>query len=157
MNPPNDNMNPEILDEHHKLFIQQSVESGEVWGLHCKDGWANADSCEFEEVIVYPFWSSAALAESCAIQEWNIYRPKSLDLAEFLENWCVGMYKEFILAGINWNEKMEGKEIDSLDLALQIIQELKRLNKELKYKLYKNQADLEQVLLEVISDERQTL
>jgi hypothetical protein len=150
-------MSPEKLEEQHKLFVLQSVESGQVWGLHCKEGWANADSCEFEEVIVYPFWSSAELAQSCAIQEWKIYQPKSLDLAEFLENWCVGMYKEYILAGINWNEQMEGKELDSLDLALQIIQELKRRNVQLKYKLYKNQAELERVLLEVITDERHSV
>ena len=135
-------MNIDKIEAQHQLFIRQSVESGFVWGLHCIDGWANADSCEFEEVVVYPFWSSPELAQTCAIQEWSIYQPKSLDLAEFLENWCVGMYKEYILAGINWDENMEGKEIDSLDLALQIIQELKRQKKELRYKLYKNQASV---------------
>lgn len=145
---------PEKTEAQHALFIQQVAETGLVWGLHCTEGWANADSCEFEDVIVYPFWSSADLAKVCAIQEWAIYQPKSLELAEFLENWCVGMHKEYILPGVNWDENMDGKELESLDLGLQIVQELKKTGKELTFKLYTSQAEYEKMILDVISDER---
>ena len=145
---------PEKTEAQHQLFIQQVVESSMVWGLYCPDGWANADSCEFEDVVVYPFWSSADLAKICSVEEWKIYQPKSLELAEFLENWCVGMHKEYILPGVNWDEQMDGKELESLDLALQIVQELKRQGKELKFKLYKSQAEFEKMILDVVSSER---
>jgi len=146
--------NSEKIETQHKLFVQQVAETGLVWGLHCKDGWANADSCEFEGVIVYPFWSNPDLAQICAISEWSVYAPKSLELAEFLENWCVGMHKEYILPGINWDENMDGKELESLDLALQIVQELKRQGKELTFKLYKSQTEFENMILDVVADER---
>jgi len=144
----------EKTDYQHKLFVAEVAQEGLVWGLNCPEGWANADSCEFEDVIVYPFWSNADLAKTCAVAEWSIYQPKSLELAEFLENWCVGMHKEYILPGVNWDKDMDGKELEALDLALQIVQELKRQNKELTFKLYKSQAEFEKMILDVVSEER---
>ncbi|MBC7389190.1 MAG: DUF2750 domain-containing protein [Opitutaceae bacterium] len=138
-------------------FIIQSVTQGKVWGLHCEQGWSNADSCDLEDTVVYPFWSTEELAQLCAVDEWSVYAPKYLDLSEFLENWCVGMYKEYILAGIDWNPKLEGAEVDSIDLALKLVQELKKQKKEVKLKLYKNLADFEKMLLEVIEEERKSL
>ena len=147
----------EQIEKAHKEFVKEVSALEQVWGLHCKEGWANADSCEYEQVVVYPFWSNPTLAQSCAVQDWSIYQPKSLDLPEFLENWCVGMFKEYILAGTNWNPSLEGKEQDPLDLALQIVQELKRLKKSLQFKLYRDLAEYEQMLLDVIEEERSTL
>ena len=140
-----------------KQFITQSVIEGKVWGLHCEQGWSNADSCDLEDTVVYPFWSSEELAQLCAVDEWKVYSPKHLNLSEFLENWCVGMYKEYILTGINWNPKLEGAEVDSIDLALKLVQELKKQNKDVKLKLYKNLDDFEKMLLEVIEEERKSL
>ena len=147
----------EPAEEQKKQFIRDVVTAEKVWGLHCEEGWSNADSCELEDTVVYPFWSSDTLAKECAQDEWKVYAPKHLHLPEFLENWCIGMYKEYILAGINWDVNLEGSEVDSIDLALQIVQEAKRQNKELKFKLYKNQADFEKMLLDVIEEERKTL
>ena len=138
-------------------FISEAVANEIVWGLHCEQGWSNADSCELEDTVVYPFWSNSALAQECAVDEWDVYSPKSLPLAEFLENWCIGMYKEYILAGINWNPNLEGAEVDSIDLALKLVQESKKQNKELVFKLYKSQAEFEKMLLEVIDEERKTI
>lgn len=149
--------NEATIEKQHLLFIKEVSEAELVWGLHCKDGWSNADSCEFEQVVVYPFWSNPTLAKTCAVQDWAIYEPKSLELPEFLENWCVGMFKEYILAGTNWDADLEGKEIDPLDLALQIVQELKRQKKQLKFKLYRDLAEYEKMLQDVIEEERSTL
>ena len=144
-------------EEYKQQFIFDSVKSEKVWGLHCEQGWSNTDSCELEDTIVYPFWSSEEKSKKCAVDEWRVYAPKYLPLSDFLENWCVGMYKEYILAGINWDPKLEGPEVDSIDLALKILQECKRQSKELKFKLYKNSDDFEHVLLELIEDERKSL
>lgn len=144
----------ELLEAQHKLFVRHVAETELVWGLHCPEGWANADSCDTPDTLVYPFWSDAKEAQTCAVQEWSIFQPKSLPLVEFLENWCVGMYKEFILVGINWDVNLSGKELESLDLALQILQELKRRGKQLVFTLYKSQAEFEKMLLEVLQDER---
>ena len=57
------------------------------------------------------------------------------------------MYKEYILAGINWDPNLEGAEVDSIDLALQLVQEVKRQGKELTFRFYKNPEDFEKMLL----------
>ena len=145
------------VEDQKQQFITQAVNLEKVWGLHCEQGWSNADSCELEDTVVYPFWSAEDKAKICAVDEWSVYSPKFLHLSEFLENWCIGMYKEYILAGINWDPNLEGPEVDSIDLALKIVQEIKKQGKELKFKLYKNQMDFEKVLLEVIEDERKSL
>ncbi len=144
-------------EEQKQKFIIQLVNHEKVWGLHCDQGWSNADSCELEDTVVYPFWSSEELAKLCAVDEWEVYKPKFLHLSEFMENWCIGMYKEYILAGIDWEPNLEGAEVDSIDLALKLVQELKRQNKDMKFKFYKSLDDFEKMLLEVIEEERKSL
>jgi hypothetical protein len=133
-------------DQNLQLFIEEVAQHEVVWGLHCKQGWANADSHEFDDTVVYTFWSNRALAKACAVEEWSIFRPETLALPEFLENWCVGMYKEYIMAGTNWDSDLFGKEIEPLELAFKILDELNRQGKKLKYKLYKDQIEFETML-----------
>jgi hypothetical protein len=48
----------------------------------------------------------------------------AIELEEFLEDWLTGMHEEVVLAGINWNEELEGVEIEPLDLLEEFDQEL---------------------------------
>ncbi len=141
-----------VADQHLQDFVEQVVQTGLVWGLYCEEGWANADSHEFDEVVVYPFWSAKNLASVCSVEEWRVFQPASLHLAEFLENWCVGMYREYIMVGVNWEADLFGKEIEPLELAFLLLDELKVKGKELKFSMYKSQHEFETLLREVAKE-----
>ena len=55
-------VNPDSLlgpdeESNYDLFISRIQETGKVWGLKAKDGWAVCPSLEFEQTDVFPFWS----------------------------------------------------------------------------------------------------
>jgi hypothetical protein len=79
---------PVAFDYKYKLFIETVVNTGLVWGLQNEDGWASSYSNEYEDVEVLPFWSHSAYAKACSSNDWENYKPTSIPLAEFLENWC---------------------------------------------------------------------
>jgi hypothetical protein len=141
-----------LADQNLRKFVTQVVQTELVWGLNCEEGWANADSHEFDDTLVYPFWSEKRLATVCSVEEWRIFQPATLDLPEFLENWCVGMYKEYIMAGVNWEADLFGKEVEPLELAFLILDELKAQGKTLQFKLYESQQEFETLLREVAAE-----
>lgn len=48
----------------------------------------------------------------------------ALSLDEFLEDWLPGMHEDVYLVGVNWNQDLEGLEIEPLDLLEEIENEL---------------------------------
>lgn len=106
--------NPE---ENYELFVERVSASGKVWGLKAEDGWAVCPSIEFEETDVFPFWSDEADAAIHCVDEWKIYSPASIDLADFLTDWLPGMHEDSAMAGPNWDAEMSGLEIEPKDLA----------------------------------------
>ena len=50
-------------EQNYALFISEIQETGKVWGLKAKDGWAVCPSLEFEQTDVFPFWSDEADAK----------------------------------------------------------------------------------------------
>lgn len=141
-----------MADKNLQLFVAEVAREEKVWGLHCKAGWANTDSHEFDDTIVYPFWSNKALAASCAVEEWKVFEPEYLELPEFLENWCVGMYKEYIMPGLNWDSDLFGKELEPLELALLIVKELDAQGKKLRFRFYKDQKEFETSIKELLEE-----
>ncbi len=124
----------ENIELKYKLFIEKVTATKLVWGLSNKKGWANADSSESEEISVIPFWSERAYAKACAKDDWRDYTATEMPLAEFLEAWCTGMASEGILAGVNWDADMFGKEVNALNLALDILNRLKEMSSAIKFK-----------------------
>jgi hypothetical protein len=124
------------IDAKYKLFIEKVAGSKLVWGLKNKEGWANSYANENEEIDVIPFWSDRAYAKACARDEWKGYSPAEIPLAEFLESWCIEMAEAETLAGINWDANMFGKEIDALELAYDILMQLKEIKSAIKFKKY---------------------
>jgi hypothetical protein len=124
------------IDAKYKLFIEKVAGSKLVWGLKNKEGWANSYANENEEIDVIPFWSDRAYAKACARDEWKGYSPAEIPLAEFLESWCIEMAEAETLAGINWDANMFGKEIDALELAYDILMQLKEIKSAIKFKNY---------------------
>ncbi len=115
-------------DSIYKSFIEKTVASKLVWGLQSKNGWANSYSNDNEDVDVIPFWEDRFYAKSAAVDDWKGYNATSIPLSDFLENWCVGMKEEKILAGINWDPKMNGEEVDVSKLAIDILDRLKAID-----------------------------
>ena len=108
------------LDANYQRFIEHILESGQVWGLQSDDGWVVVDSTEFEDSEVMPFWSEEAYAKSHCVGEWDNFRPVAMDLDEFVEEWLVGMAEDGILVGPNWNDDLEGLEVEPDEVALQL-------------------------------------
>lgn len=124
------------IDASYKIFIEKVAASKLVWALKDKKGWANSTSVHDEEISVIPFWSERALAKSSAKGEWRDYTATEIPLPDFLENWCLEMADENILAGINWDISMFGKEVDALRLALDILTQLKAIQSAIKFSQY---------------------
>ncbi len=120
----------------YKLFIEKTAASKLVWALKSKNGWANSHSNDSEDVDVIPFWSDRAYAKVCARDDWKGYLPVEIPLAEFLENWCMEMADNEVLAGINWDANMFGKENTALALAVDILEQLNSINSAISFKNY---------------------
>ena len=130
-------MSPKTTTESkYKNFIEKIVASKLVWGLQNKNGWANSYSNDSEEVDVIPFWEDRFYAKSCAVDGWKGYAAVSIPLSDFLENWCVGMIEENILAGINWDAKMIGQEVAASKLAIDILDRLKAIDSAIEFMEY---------------------
>jgi hypothetical protein len=121
------------IEAKYKLFVEKVASSKLVWGLQNKKGWANSHSNNDEDIAVIPFWSDRAYAKACAKDDWRDYSATEIHLSEFLESWCVGMNNDGALVGVNWDANMFGKEVDALNLALDILNQLKSINSAIKF------------------------
>jgi hypothetical protein len=45
-------------------------------------------------------------------------------MEEFLDDWLTGMHEDVHRAGVNWNEDLEGQELEPLDLLEEFESEL---------------------------------
>jgi hypothetical protein len=115
----------EDLQENLDRFIVESLERGCVWGLCDSEGnWAMVPSDEDADVGVIPFWSDKPLAEQLCVDEWSVYEPVAIAMEEFLDDWLMGMHEDVHRAGVNWNENLEGQELEPLDLLEEFESEL---------------------------------
>jgi len=105
------------LQANYQRFIEDIQESGQVWGLQSEEGWVVVDSTEFEESEVMPFWSDEAYAKNHCVGEWEEFKPVAMDLEEFVEDWLAGMIEDGILVGPNWNDDLEGMEVEPEEIA----------------------------------------
>lgn len=105
------------LKANYQRFIEDILESGQVWGLQSEEGWVVVDSTEFEESEVMPFWSDESYAKNHCVGEWAEFKPVAMDLDEFVEDWLAGMAEDGILVGPNWNDDLEGVEVEPEEIA----------------------------------------
>ncbi|GAB3195940.1 hypothetical protein ABID22_001665 [Pontibacter aydingkolensis] len=140
-------------EKSYKTFVKTIVDTNKVWGLAKDDTWATSSSAEFEDTEVILFWSDEAGAKACAEDDWADYKPESITVVEFLENWCVGMYSDALLVGANWSSDLTGKEIEPLEVALDVVQELKSQDKTLEFSQYDSQQEFEEQVIEAMEGE----
>jgi hypothetical protein len=103
--------------DNHDLFIRRVKETGAVWGLKADDDWAVCESNEYEDQVVFPFWSDEADARIHCVDEWADYAPVSIPVDEFAQDWLVGMEEDDVLVGTNWDADLSGAEVEPMDLA----------------------------------------
>ena len=120
MEPVSDDMQ-ENLDR----LIVECLENGCIWGLQDNsDNWALVGSTENDSIDVMPFWSDQGLAQALCNGDWGVYRPVAIEMVEFLDDWLPGMHTDVLMVGVNWNEALEGQEMEPLDLLEEFESEL---------------------------------
>lgn len=110
--------------ENHRRFVERVVEKEEVWGLRTDEGWVICDSNEFEDRQVMPFWSDRASAQRVATDEWESCEPSSIPIEDFIELWLRGMDEDGVLVGTNWDDELNGNEIEPADLAEELFKRM---------------------------------
>ncbi|REC59698.1 DUF2750 domain-containing protein [Chryseobacterium pennae] len=145
------------LKNRYNDFIRKVSETETVYGLKDDKGYATSYSNdqEYEDgepVQLICFWSDAARAKSCVDKEWNRYEATPISLHEFLENWCLGMNSDGLLAGINFDSNLLGYEAEPLELVLDIIEELKNNRKSLILRKFDHLEDMENQIRKVLKD-----
>lgn len=104
------------FSENIDRFIVEALENGCVWGLQSEEGWALCDSEKHDDTDVIPLWSQESFAQFHCQDDWKHYTPVAIELEEFLEDWLPGMHEDVLLVGVNWNNDLEGEEMEPLDL-----------------------------------------
>src|SRR6478736_3035784 len=94
-------------------FTNKIIETGFVWALEKEEGYATASSLDYEDdegdpAEVLCFWSEKSLALACSKDDWEGYTPIEIPLEDFIENWCIGMDNDLIMAGLDFDEELLG-------------------------------------------------
>ncbi len=105
------------LQANYDLLLTQARESGVLWGLQYGEDWVVCDSNHFAETDVLPLWSTEEAARAHCVEEWADYQPVAIDLETFFEEWVNDLGEDGVLIGTNWNDDLDGMEIDPLELA----------------------------------------
>ncbi|MUI55942.1 DUF2750 domain-containing protein [Aliivibrio fischeri] len=100
-----------------ELFISETKETQLVWSLYNEDGWISVESTEFENSEVMPFWSNKEDAAFHNVEEWADFEVTEIPLDIFVEDWLITLSEDGVLVGTNWNQQLEGKEVEASDLA----------------------------------------
>jgi hypothetical protein len=146
------------IQQKHEEFIKKVCETQKVWALENEDGFATSGSNEYEDeegepVEMICFWSTEGLAKSCAIEDWNDYTPVEMPLGNFIENFCIGMSNDGLLIGANFDQNMEGYEVDPLDLIIEIGDYIKNNNIEIELEHFKKFKDLVDQVKKALEEE----
>lgn len=124
MSQTNDKQTPLTAPEKLCLerFLKQVRETNTVWGLCDSEDWVVCPSVEYQDSLVYPFWSDPAAAKRHCIDEWAAYSAEAIDLDSFIYDWLRGMNEDDVLAGLDWDAELSGLEIEPLDLAGRLLE-----------------------------------
>lgn len=155
-NPKREQLQDSIITQNrHKNFIEKVCNSEIVYALKNSEGFATSSSVHFEDekgkpIGIICFWAEKARAKSCIKGNWKNYKVVEVSLAEFMENWCIGMENDDLLIGTGFDENMFGFEAEPLELILELTAELKSLEKDLDFRKFKGISDLEKQVKAII-------
>lgn len=104
------------LDEIYDQFVEDAIATGCVWALEGEDGFAIVPSSSNEDIDVMPLWSQPEFAKEACQEEWAQYKPVPISVEELLDEWLPGMHEDVVMVGIDWDENLDGEEVEPLDL-----------------------------------------
>lgn len=104
-------------------FVKVIVDWQEVWGLY-QDGWALAGTDD--GTTVFPFWPAEAYAHACAQKEWTDYKPRSINLDDFLAVLLPKLKADGVLPGVFYTPSDKGVTPPVDDLIMAITSELRK-------------------------------
>ena len=144
----------QLIKDRHKNFIKTVCETEKVYGLENADGFAFTSSAHYENedgepIGIICFWGDKALAQSCIQNSWSECQVLEMSLSNFMEHWCIGMDKDGLLVGTEFDENIFGYESEPFTLILQLTAELKNQGKDLKFENFGGIADLEKQIKEI--------
>lgn len=84
-------------EKRYEYFIKKVADWREIWSLW-NDGWALMGDKDREELV--PVWPHPLFAEASAVGEWLGFRPKKIDLQEWLDKWIPGMENDHRLVAV---------------------------------------------------------
>lgn len=90
------NLPKQLRYEH---FVRRVADTGTVWGLY-QDGWAIGKTDD--GALVFPLWPTRALAQQCAVLEWEGYGPREFGLQELFDDLLPQLAADGILPGITY-------------------------------------------------------
>ena len=143
----------------HLNFIKKICNTNIVYALENDDGFATSWSDEFEDEYGDPagiicFWAEEARAKSCIADEWNDYHLKEIKLPDFVENWCIGMHNDGMIAGTSFDKNLFGYEMEPLGLILEIANELKKQNLKMSLRKFSSIEDLEEKVKIILHEKK---
>ena len=141
---------------NHKRFVEKVCETGIIYTLKNEEGYVSAPCNLMEDDEGQPFdkmcfWSDSDLAARCITEEWQECVMDSIPLAVFIENWCVGMSSERLIAGTEASVEGIGFEIDPLELVLQLAEQLALNRQQVILHKFADLDDLVQQIREIQS------
>jgi hypothetical protein len=147
-----------LTRQRHERFLRKICQTGIVWGLENTEGFATSSTNNIQDDKEDPFemicfWSEEALAKACAKEEWKEYNPVQIPLNDFIENWCIGMDNDGLIAGTNLDTNMFGYEARPLELVVELLKELKSDNQRIIFKKYSTIDEL-YLRIQMILDKR---
>jgi len=141
------------VKNRHLAFIKTISDNELVYVLQNENGFATSNSNQYKDDNGSPigmlyFWADKVRAKSCAINEWKEYKVTEILLAEFMENWCIGMANDGLLVGTQFDQNMFGFTIEPLELVLELTSQLKSIRKDLNFRKFNGISDLKKQVKE---------
>lgn len=147
------------IDEKLSTFVREVVDNEMVFTLTNKETNESAlclstdfSDDEGQDCHVMCFWSSEQLAKACQRDEWQNFEVEAIDLAEFLENWCLGLAMDQVIPGLNFDQELQGEEEEAVHLAILILSELEQQQKELPLEKSESVAEYKSQLESLLND-----
>ncbi|MFC4655640.1 MULTISPECIES: DUF2750 domain-containing protein [Rheinheimera] len=105
-------------------FIADAKTHAVVYVLANGEDLLVVESVDFEDTDVMPVWSTKEAAQAHCSEEWSEYHPEAVPLDVFVEGWLQEMYDDGVLIGTNWDEQLNGPEVEPREIleALALVQ-----------------------------------
>ncbi|OWP74063.1 DUF2750 domain-containing protein [Flavobacterium oreochromis] len=144
----------EIIQRHQE-FIKTICENEKIYTLTKEEYYSLSYTNKYQDEEGNPIqllcvWSKKSYTTICQNEEWKNYKIEEINLIDFIENWCIGLDSNGMMAGTEFDQNLYGYEADPLELILEIIEYLKIIKKELQLTHYKNLNDLAKKIKEVL-------